>query len=57
MASVAGAPDDKAEWWTTSGVEPQQPEADTRWIAHGERTLYESEWVRLGLVDVESGSP
>ena len=24
-----------------------------RWTVHGERTLYESEWVRLVLVDVE----
>src|SRR5262245_4495852 len=26
---------------------------DTRWIAHGERVLYDSPWVRLSLVDVE----
>ena len=25
----------------------------TRWRVHGERSLYESEWVRLTLVDVE----
>ncbi len=25
----------------------------TRWIVHGERSIYESEWVRLSLVDVE----
>jgi 8-oxo-dGTP pyrophosphatase MutT (NUDIX family) len=25
----------------------------TRWTVHGERTLYDSEWVRLTLVDVE----
>jgi 8-oxo-dGTP pyrophosphatase MutT (NUDIX family) len=24
-----------------------------RWTVHGERTLYDSEWVRLSLVDVE----
>ena len=24
-----------------------------RWTVHGERSLYESEWVRLVLVDVE----
>ena len=24
-----------------------------RWTVHGERALYESEWVRLALVDVE----
>ena len=24
-----------------------------RWVVHGERSLYESEWVRLRLVDVE----
>jgi 8-oxo-dGTP pyrophosphatase MutT (NUDIX family) len=24
-----------------------------RWLVHGERTLYDSEWVRLALVDVE----
>ena len=24
-----------------------------RWIVHGERTLYESEWLRLALTDVE----
>ncbi|MDQ1485508.1 MAG: hypothetical protein QOJ62_1201 [Actinomycetota bacterium] len=24
-----------------------------RWTVHGERTLYDSEWVRLALVDVE----
>ena len=24
-----------------------------RWTVHGERTLYDSDWVRLGLVDVE----
>jgi 8-oxo-dGTP pyrophosphatase MutT (NUDIX family) len=24
-----------------------------RWTVHGERSLYDSEWVRLGLVDVE----
>jgi 8-oxo-dGDP phosphatase len=24
-----------------------------RWIAHGERPIYESEWVTVGLADVE----
>ena len=24
-----------------------------RWIVHGERALYESDWVNLNLVDVE----
>jgi len=24
-----------------------------RWIVHGERTIYDSEWMRLALVDVE----
>ena len=24
-----------------------------RWTVHGERTLYDSDWVGLGLVDVE----
>ena len=24
-----------------------------RWIVHGERTIYDSEWMRLSLVDVE----
>ncbi len=26
---------------------------DSRWIVHAKRSLYESEWVRLGLADVE----
>ena len=26
---------------------------DTRWITHGYRSLYENQWVRLGLTDVE----
>jgi 8-oxo-dGTP pyrophosphatase MutT (NUDIX family)/DNA-binding transcriptional regulator YhcF (GntR family) len=31
-----------------------QPPADLeRWQIHGERTLYDNRWVRLGLVDVE----
>lgn len=28
-----------------------------RWTVHGERPLYESEWVTLGLVDVEIPGP
>jgi 8-oxo-dGTP pyrophosphatase MutT (NUDIX family) len=27
--------------------------AAVRWTVHGERSLYDSEWVRLGLADVE----
>jgi 8-oxo-dGTP pyrophosphatase MutT (NUDIX family) len=30
-----------------------RPEDETRWISHGERTIYDNEWVRLSLVDVE----
>ncbi|MGF1651851.1 MAG: NUDIX domain-containing protein [Actinomycetales bacterium] len=26
---------------------------ESRWAVHGERTIYDNEWVRLGLVDVE----
>ncbi|MBB2914818.1 8-oxo-dGTP pyrophosphatase MutT (NUDIX family) [Streptosporangium becharense] len=28
-------------------------EEQTRWIVHGERLIYDNEWIRLGLVDVE----
>jgi 8-oxo-dGTP pyrophosphatase MutT (NUDIX family) len=31
----------------------EQASADTRWIVHGERLIYESEWIRLNLTDVE----
>lgn len=27
-----------------------------RWIVHGERTVYESDWVRVGLADIEQPS-
>lgn len=29
---------------------------DGRWIVHGERPVYESEWVRVGLADIEQPS-
>lgn len=29
------------------------PDEGSRWIVHGKRSLYENEWVRLGLTDVE----
>lgn len=29
------------------------PDERSRWIVHGKRSLYESEWIRLGLTDVE----
>lgn len=28
-------------------------EEQSRWIAHGERTIYDSRWIKLDLVDVE----
>lgn len=28
-------------------------DTDTRWIVHGERTIYDNRWVQLSLVDVE----
>ena len=33
---------------------PHPPNLDpVRWTIHGERTLYDSEWLRLVLVDIE----
>lgn len=29
------------------------PDEKSRWVVHGKRSIYESEWVRLGLTDVE----
>lgn len=29
---------------------------DARWISHGERPVYESEWITVGLADVEQPS-
>ena len=34
-------------------MDGQQSDVESRWITHGERSLYESEWVRLSKVDVE----
>jgi 8-oxo-dGTP pyrophosphatase MutT (NUDIX family) len=34
-------------------TERQRTEDGVRWIVHGERSLYDSEWVNLRLVDVE----
>ncbi|SDO94794.1 ADP-ribose pyrophosphatase YjhB, NUDIX family [Actinopolyspora xinjiangensis] len=30
----------------------EQPNKSGEWLVHGERTIYESEWVRLGLADI-----
>jgi 8-oxo-dGTP pyrophosphatase MutT (NUDIX family) len=27
-------------------------ESDSRWVVHGERTVYDSQWVRVGLADI-----
>lgn len=35
------------------GIEPRHPDR-TEWTAHGERSIYESRWLRVQLVDVES---
>jgi 8-oxo-dGTP pyrophosphatase MutT (NUDIX family) len=34
-------------------VETPTPDDDSRWIVHGSRPLYESEWIKLYLTDVE----
>lgn len=34
-------------------VSSQETSDDTRWIVHGRRNLYESEWIRLDKTDVE----
>ncbi|MEO3778608.1 NUDIX hydrolase [Micromonospora sp. B11E3] len=44
-------PDPDAEWWTTKDV--AAPDDDSRWIVHGRRPLYESEWIKLYKTDVE----
>jgi len=31
----------------------EHDETSTRWIRHGERTIYDNRWIRLTLVDVE----
>ncbi|MCU1447954.1 MAG: hydrolase [Acidimicrobiales bacterium] len=31
----------------------EHDETSTRWITHGERTIYDNRWIRLALVDVE----
>lgn len=33
-----------------------KPERDGRWIEHGQRFVYESEWMSMALVDVETPS-
>src|SRR5690606_467164 len=41
-------------WDSVRHVTYHEKQSDaTRWIVHGERSIYESEWVRLSLVDVE----
>jgi hypothetical protein len=34
-------------------VNPRPASEDTRWIVHGRRNLYTSEWIRLDMTDVE----
>jgi 8-oxo-dGTP pyrophosphatase MutT (NUDIX family) len=34
-------------------VNPRPASDDTRWIVHGRRNLYASEWIRLDMTDVE----
>jgi 8-oxo-dGTP pyrophosphatase MutT (NUDIX family) len=34
-------------------VNPRSASDDTRWIVHGSRNLYTSEWIRLDMTDVE----
>lgn len=41
------APHDQGPLVVTEGI------AESEWIVHGKRSLYESEWIRLGLADVE----
>src|SRR6187401_624581 len=36
-----------------STLSTQRRVAPVRWTVHGERTLYDSDWMRLTLVDVE----
>lgn len=37
---------------TLNRLSASEPE-DTRWIVHGRRSIYQSEWVRLDMADVE----
>jgi 8-oxo-dGTP pyrophosphatase MutT (NUDIX family) len=32
---------------------PHEDQQSTRWVVHGERSIYENHWVRLTLVDLE----
>ncbi|MEV0698625.1 NUDIX hydrolase [Saccharopolyspora sp. NPDC050389] len=32
------------------------PSEESKWIVHGERTVYDSEWVRVGLADISQPS-
>ncbi|WP_236718224.1 NUDIX domain-containing protein [Actinoplanes sp. TFC3] len=34
-------------------IETPEPDDDSRWIVHGRRALYESEWIKLYKTDVE----
>lgn len=34
-------------------VESEHQEVDTRWVVHGSRNVYQSEWIRLNMTDVE----
>jgi 8-oxo-dGTP pyrophosphatase MutT (NUDIX family) len=50
-AVAAASPDDEQTGRNTSP--PRVEVKDTRWIVHGRRPLYESEWIRLEMADVE----
>ncbi|MEV4415063.1 NUDIX hydrolase [Catellatospora sp. NPDC049609] len=34
-------------------MEAERQEANTRWVVHGSRNVYQSEWIRLNMTDVE----
>lgn len=54
-AGVGGRPRSGGKSSTPSRemVAPPTPDDDSRWIVHGRRPLYESEWIKLYKTDVE----
>lgn len=49
---VGGRPEGAADS-AGSSLSPTVEDDDSKWIVHGHRSLYESQWIRLGLTDVE----
>ncbi len=51
---VGGRPrGEKAGANEVAEIDLPEPDDDSRWIAHGRRPLYENEWIKLYLTDVE----